>query len=129
MERLADIVTTNVDALHAKKLKLYIVVNGPRGNEMAEFSPTEITNREHIAPDKSGDNIAAKRVAGYGFDGTNWQRMPTPLVDGAYDDIVFGAYDSFGMPSSISFKKSGSTVRTLTLTGDGSGNVTEIART
>lgn len=42
---------------------------------MAEFSPDEILNREHLAPDKTGDNIAAKRVASYAWDGTNWQRV------------------------------------------------------
>lgn len=42
---------------------------------MAEFSQNEIQNREHVAPDKTGDNIAAKRVANYGWDGTNWQRQ------------------------------------------------------
>lgn len=30
---------------------------------------------EHIGPDETGDNINAKRVALYSFDGTNWQRQ------------------------------------------------------
>lgn len=35
-----------------------------------------IIEAEHISPDKTGDNIQAKRVALYAWDGTNWQRMP-----------------------------------------------------
>lgn len=35
----------------------------------------EITGSEHISPEHTGDNIAAKRAAMYGFDGSNWQRI------------------------------------------------------
>lgn len=35
----------------------------------------EITGAEHISPEHTGDNISAKRVANYGFDGSNWQRL------------------------------------------------------
>jgi hypothetical protein len=35
-----------------------------------------ITNAEHIGPADTGDNIEAKRVALYMWDGTNWQRFP-----------------------------------------------------
>lgn len=34
-----------------------------------------IVKAEHIGPDDTGDNIEAKRVAVYGFDGTNWARF------------------------------------------------------
>jgi hypothetical protein len=45
---------------------------------MPEFSPNEIANREHIAPDKTGDNIAAKKVAVYVDSGGSWVRMTQP---------------------------------------------------
>lgn len=34
----------------------------------------EITSAEHISPEHTGDNISAKRVAGYIWNGTDWQR-------------------------------------------------------
>jgi len=40
-----------------------------------------ITQAEHISPLKTGDNIQAKRVALYAWDGTNWVRASSgPLV-------------------------------------------------
>lgn len=43
---------------------------------MPEFSPDEIVNREHIAPDKTGDNIAAKKTANYVWNSSTsqWER-------------------------------------------------------
>lgn len=38
----------------------------------------EIERAEHISPRKTGDNIQAKRVAPYVWDGANWQRMVQP---------------------------------------------------
>lgn len=97
---------------------------------MAEnaISITELANRIYIGPNKTGDNIDANRLAAYQFNGTDWQRTPTGLVDVAYDDIVLSSYDVNGNPGTIEFKNAGSTVRTLTLTVDGNGNITEIAR-
>lgn len=49
-----------------------------------------ITQSEHIGPDDTGDNIHAKRVAAYGWDGTNWQRQGlqlTPKKDFDYLDV------------------------------------------
>lgn len=37
-----------------------------------------ITQAEHISPAKTGDNIQAKRVAQYVWDGSAWQRMTQP---------------------------------------------------
>lgn len=34
----------------------------------------DITKSEHIGPKDTGDNINAKRVANYVWDGVNWQR-------------------------------------------------------
>ena len=33
-----------------------------------------IANAEHIGPNDTGDNIEAKRVAGYIWNGTSWER-------------------------------------------------------
>lgn len=49
-----------------------------------------ITKAEHIGPNDTGDNIEAKRVASYGWDGTNWQRQGlqlTPNKDYDYLDV------------------------------------------
>lgn len=37
-------------------------------------SVPRITKAEHIGPDDTGDNIEAKRVAVYEWNGTNWER-------------------------------------------------------
>jgi len=101
---------------------------------MAEhaISNTEIQNREHIAPQKTGDNIAAKKVAEYGFGAdSNWGRFPLPLVDVPYDYQSFSNADANGNYQTITFKQggsSGTTVRTLGLTYDGNNNVTSITR-
>lgn len=40
-----------------------------------------ITKAEHIGPGDTGDNIEAKRVAGYVWNGTTWERQSsTPTV-------------------------------------------------
>lgn len=52
------------------------------------ISAQEIANREHIAPNKTGDNIAAKRVVNYDWDGANWQRTPLSYVPYAYDYVA-----------------------------------------
>jgi hypothetical protein len=94
----------------------------------SEFSITEIENREHIAPDKTGDNIAAKRTAGYGWNGSNWARTPLPLITSPYDSIGFADYDSNGNPGTITYSNLGDTVATLTLTYSGS-DLTSVVRT
>jgi hypothetical protein len=94
---------------------------------------TEIENQEHISPQKTGDNIAAKRVANYGFGpDSQWSRTPLPLVDIAYDYVGLSNPDANNNYQTIVFKQggsSGSTVRTLAFTFDGSNNVTSITRT
>lgn len=37
-----------------------------------------INSSEHIGPRQTGDNINAKRVAQYVWDGSSWQRMVQP---------------------------------------------------
>lgn len=38
----------------------------------------EVSRAEHISPRKTGDNIQAKRIANYVWDGAEWQRMTQP---------------------------------------------------
>lgn len=96
------------------------------------LSGVEIENREHLAPDKTGDNVAAKKVAPYGFDENgNWQRVPLPYVDKSYDYVGFSNPDGNGNYQTIVFNVGGSggtTQRTLSLTFDVNSNVTSIAR-
>lgn len=84
-----------------------------------------ITAAEHIGPNDTGDNIEAKRVANYGFDGANWQRTPTPLINVAYDQVSFSNPDGSGNYQTGTVKRSGITVGTLTLAYDGNNNVTD----
>lgn len=49
-----------------------------------------IAKAEHIGPDDTGDNIEAKRVAPYAWNGTTWQRVGvqlTPSTDYDYIDV------------------------------------------
>lgn len=42
---------------------------------------TELAQAEHLSPEKTGDNIAAKRVANYEtLDGVTWSRSGTPTA-------------------------------------------------
>lgn len=82
-----------------------------------EVSLTEIENREHIAPDKTGDNIAAKKVANYHWDGTNWQRQGASLVPSGYDYMSYSNTSS--TVDTYTYKTggvSGTTVATITIT-------------
>jgi len=92
----------------------------------------EIANREHIAPKKTGDNIAAKRVAGYAFDGANWQRVPTGYIPSAYDYVGIDTSPSTSDVYTFYQGGSGGTlVSTVTLAYSDStkGNLTSVART
>ena len=89
----------------------------------------EIANREHIAPQKTGDNIAAKKVASYSFDGTNWVRTLSGLFNKPYDEIAFSNPDANGNYQTMTSKLSGSTANVFTVTYDASSNLTDIVRT
>jgi hypothetical protein len=73
---------------------------------------------EHIGPTDTGDNIEAKRVASYAWDGSNWQRMGlqiTPLKDFDY----FSVTSSGTNQDTIVYKlggSGGSTVLTMNVT-------------
>ena len=73
-----------------------------------------LTEAEHIGPNDTGDNIEAKRVAGYGFgtDG-NWKRSPLPLVDASFDALTTTYPDS--VTEVYTFKAGATTVSVLTI--------------
>lgn len=54
-----------------------------------DMSIEGIENAEHIDPATTGDNIAAKKVASYGWDAqsSQWRRSPAPYVPYAYDYV------------------------------------------
>ena len=59
---------------------------------------------EHIGPDYTGDNISAKKVANYVWNGSSWERMVQPsgsasastLADFSVNDIDDGTTAYFG---------------------------------
>jgi hypothetical protein len=99
-------------------------VSGDRVKQTAEA--------EHIGPDYTGDNISAKKVAGYQWDGTNWVRSPLPLLNVGYDYFIASNPDGNGNYQTYTYKSGGSggtIVRTLTYTYDVNNNVTSMTRT
>lgn len=64
-----------------------------------------ITKAEHIGPDDTGDNIEAKRVANYNWDGTNWQRSPQAFINASYDYV---SNSSTSTSDTFTFKTGGS---------------------
>lgn len=103
------------------------MAEGPIGQQ-------EIANREHIAPQKTGDNIAAKRVAPYYYDTAsgNWQRAPSPYIPFPYDYV--GVNTAGATTDVYTFYQGGSggtLVATVTLTYSDStkGTLTSVART
>lgn len=74
-----------------------------------------ITQGEHIGPNKTGDNIQAKRVAPYAWDGSEWVRQGVNLAPGvSYDYLDVQQTDAD--TETYVFKTGGSggtTVRTI----------------
>lgn len=91
-----------------------------------------ITRAEHIGPNDTGDNIEAKRVAQYAWNGLTWERSAANFHMGAsYDYTAFSNPDANGNYQTITYKLGGSggtTVRVLSLTYDGNNNVTSITK-
>ena len=93
-----------------------------------------IDSSEHIGPSSTGDNIDAKRVASYGWNGTSWERIrnvPLGLLTTDYD------YVSVAYPTTSSevytFKLGGSggtttDTITITYTDDTKDNLSTAAR-
>lgn len=77
-----------------------------------------ITQAEHISPDKTGDNIQAKRVAGYVWNGTDWVRQGINLSPNVDYDFIDVQQTSATIETYV-FKTGGSggtTVQTIVLT-------------
>jgi hypothetical protein len=53
-----------------------------------------ITASEHIGPNATGDNIEAKRIGNYVWDGANWQRMTQPSGGGGDTQYAEGVTTS-----------------------------------
>lgn len=90
-----------------------------------------ISSAEHLSPETTGDNIAAKRVAGYGFDGTNWQRnapSKAGLVTASYDNVV-ATRDS--VSETFQYRRNTDIVQTvvITYTDASKENIDTIVRT
>lgn len=48
-----------------------------------------ITQAEHISPEKTGDNIEAKKVALYAWNGSQWERSGSGLTPSTYDYVEY----------------------------------------
>lgn len=96
------------------------------------ISEQEILNRVYKGPNKTGDNADGLVILPYQFGSDNqWHRSPGSLVNVAYDYNAFSDPDGNGNYQTIQFYQGGSggtVVATLSLTFDGSNNVTSIAR-
>lgn len=91
-----------------------------------------ITQAEHISPAKTGDNIDAKRVANYNWNGSSWERQSVTggLLQGvSYDEIVFSNEDANSNPQTATVKLDSATVATLTMSYNSESKLTHITRT
>lgn len=106
--------------------------NEPYMSNLDQTSGNSVLRNVHIGPEATGDNIDGLRAPGYVFDPNNgtgvWSRALTPFINTTYDTVNLTNPDGNGNYQTITFKYSGSTVRTLTLTFDVNSNVTSIAR-
>jgi len=98
---------------------------------MGNISPS-VDGAEHIGPQQTGDNVEAKRVAGYVWDGSAWQRASGGLVPSAFDTIQITSYNANNDPLVVVYRTggaAGTVVATLTITYDVAFNITEVVRT
>lgn len=78
-----------------------------------------IEKAEHIGPNDTGDNIEAKRVVPYAWNGATWDRAAAGLFLKPYDRIIITYTDSTKSTiSTIITKLSGVTQETITNSGD-----------
>lgn len=70
---------------------------------------------EHISPEKTGDNIEAKRVASYRWDGTDWRRFSTDIIAGIDYNSLDIEYQSDTVEV-YNFKLNSVIIRTITIT-------------
>lgn len=87
---------------------------------------------EHIGPAYTGDNISAKKVANYLWDGSEWSRQGGGLITKPFDTIQITSYNANDDPLVVVYRlggASGTVQHTLTITYDGSNRITEVVRT
>jgi hypothetical protein len=77
---------------------------------------TQVTRAEHIGPDDTGDNINAKRVAPYYWDGTNWQRQGAGLVPSSYDYLSYTSNTTTDVYEYYQGGSGGTLIATITVT-------------
>lgn len=78
-----------------------------------------IDRAEHIGPNDTGDNVEAKRVAPYDWNGTTWTRHSSPLFTKPYDRLIITYTDSTKtVIATIVSKLSGTTQETITNNSD-----------
>ena len=78
-----------------------------------------IVGAEHIGPEATGDNIEAKRVANYVWNGSTWERQGngSGLVTASYDYVTISyPTDTTEVYVFKSGGSAGTTVSTVTLT-------------
>jgi hypothetical protein len=91
---------------------------------------TDSAQSKQIDQQEHNHDAGAKRVIQrvQGTDG-EWVNGPAPFLDAAYDDVEFTNPDGNGNYQTLTFNNGGTPVRTLTMSFDGSSNVTSIVRT
>lgn len=84
---------------------------------LSDKNLVSIEASEHIGPEETGDDVAAKRVVPYNWDGAGWVRPRTTLFKKPYDSLVVNYTDSTKENvSTIVTKLGGVTQQTLTVT-------------
>lgn len=100
-----------------------------------EIGQQVIANREHISPTKTGDNIAAKRVANYGWGPNGWIRLaagPAGLVTTPWDYLAYTATSSTVDTYQFYLGGSGGTLQatlTITYTDTTKSQISSLAKT
>lgn len=95
-----------------------------------------IAKAEHVGPLDTGDNIEAKRVVNYGWDGSDWQRQGLQLTPGKDYDYQAITYVSGGNGdgeiSTVTYKLGGSggtTVQVVTLSYNADDEISSVSIT
>ena len=95
-----------------------------------------IVQAEHISPEKTGDNIEAKRIANYVWNGSSWERQssagagsPIGFLPFEFDDIEWsGTPDANGNYPTATVRLAAADIATLTFTYDIDGKLTRVQR-
>lgn len=74
-----------------------------------------LDNSEHIGPDTTGDNVHAKKVVVYGWNGAEWGRQSQPFLTKPFDEVILTyTDDTKATLDTIVTKLSGVTQETVT---------------